>query len=317
MDNRTEIITEVITDVRTENNVKTGTGKKQIVIYLLTAFATAWIIQAAASYLSDRGNTSAFGLLLSVCMFMPFLAVLIAGIPLKGMGWIPRLKGKIKWVFFALWIPALLNLLGAALYFLIFPEQLDTEFVTMKQTIGDAALAQLEAQGLTVETYTILSSLGALTIGPVLNMFLAVGEETGWRGALYPYLKERFGRTKGRIIGGIIHGAWHWPIMLLAGYEYGKEYIGAPVLGLAVFCLSTVFIGILADRVYEKTGTIWGAALLHGAINAWAVYAYLLKPEYAGRMIFGPSVIGLISMIPMAALAILVCAKDGRKNQAE
>ena len=147
-------------------------------------------------------------------------------------------------------------------------------------------------------------------------MFFALGEEIGWRGAMYPYLKEKFGITKGRIVGGAIWGCWHWPVMILAGYEYGKDYLGAPVLGPIVFCLSTAAMGILLDYVYEKTGTIWMPSLMHGAINAFTIFAYMTKPEYADKMILGPAHIGIISMIPLAALSGIICIKKTRDEKA-
>ena len=140
-------------------------------------------------------------------------------------------------------------------------------------------------------------------------MFVALGEEVGWRGALYPYLKEKLGDTKGRIVGGAIWGAWHWPLMIFAGYEYGKEYIGAPVLGPIVFCISTVMMGILLDYVYEKTETIWLPSLMHGATNAFTIFAYLVKPDYSNMAILGPAYIGIISMIPMIVMAVIICVK--------
>lgn len=139
---------------------------------------------------------------------------------------------------------------------------------------------------------------------------ISLGEEVGWRGAMYLYLKEKFGVTKGRIVGGTIWGAWHWPIMIFAGYEYGKEYIGAPVLRPIVFCISTVMMGILFDYVYEKTETIWLPSLMHGAVNAFTIFAYLSKPEYADMAIFGPAYIGIISMIPMIIMATIICVKQ-------
>ncbi len=302
-------------NIDTVNEVAGKRSGKQIIIYLIAAFLPAWVVQIIASTFALKGDVTSFGLLMSGSMFIPLLATLIARIPLKGMGWIPHLKGKVRWIFISLWMPALLSLAGAALYFLIFPAQLDTEWQTLRASLGEAALAQLESQGMSLELYNIVSSIGALTVGPFINMIFALGEEIGWRGALYPYLKGRFGRTKGRILGGIIWGAWHWPCMILAGYEYGLDYIGSPFLGPVAFCLSTVFTGILEDTVYEKTGTIWMPALLHGALNGWTIYAYLLKQEYADRMIFGPAMIGLVSMIPMALTAIVLSKnKGGRKH---
>lgn len=293
--------------------------KKNFMIYMAVAFGGAWILQVIASIFANQGTQNGVGifkLILAVCMFMPMLAAWVARGSLRGIGFVPHLKGRIRWVFFALFVPAVVGTLGAGLYFAIFPNQYDPGFELIRQSMGEAVVAQLEAQGITMETYLITSSISTLTIAPFFNMFFAVGEETGWRGTLYPYLKEKFGRTKGRILGGICWGAWHFPVMLLAGYEYGKDYLGAPVLGPVVFCLSTICMGILLDHVYEKTETIWAPALMHGAINALTIFVYLVKPEYADRMILGPASIGLIGMIPMALLAICLslvsCREENR-----
>ena len=250
-------------------------------------------------------------------MYMPLLSVLIAGIPLKGMGFIPHLKGKTRYIFFSLWMPAVLSIIGGVLFFVIFPNAYDGEFETMRSLMQEAgALEQLEAKGLTIESYLVISTIQAVTIAPFINMLFALGEEIGWRGAMYPYLKGKLGVTKGRIVGGVIWGCWHWPAMILAGYEYGKEYLGAPVLGPIIFCLSTTAMGILIDYVYEKTGTIWMPSLMHGAINAFTIFAYMTKPEYADKAILGPAYIGIISMIPMSALAGIICIKKTRTEKA-
>lgn len=285
--------------------------KKQFVIYMATAFSLAWILEIIASIFSNNGNQMMFTAVMAITMFMPFLGVIVARIPLKGMGWIPHLKGKIRYVFFALWIPALLSLLGGGLFFLIFPNTFDSEFLTLRGLLEEAGAAeQFEAQGITIPMYLLITSIQAVTIAPFLNIFVTLGEEVGWRGAMYPYLKKKLGDTKGRIVGGAIWGAWHWPSMIFAGYEYGKEYIGAPILGPIVFCFCTIAMGILLDYVYEKTKTIWLPSLMHGAINAFTIFAYLVKPEYAYMAILGPAYIGIISMIPMIITVVIICAKE-------
>lgn len=284
--------------------------KKQFVIYMATAFGLAWILEIIASIFSNNGNQMVFTGIMAITMFMPFLGVIVARIPLKGMGWIPHLKGKIRYVFFALWIPALLSLLGGGLFFLIFPDTFDSEFLVLRGLLEKAGAAeQFEAQGITIPMYLLITSIQAVTIVPFINMFVALGEEVGWRGAMYPYLKKKLGDIKGCIVGGAIWGAWHWPIMIFAGYEYGKEYIGAPILGPIVFCFCTIAMGILLDYVYEKTKTIWLPSLMHGAINAFTIFAYLIKTEYANMTILGPAYIGIISMIPMVIMAVIICAK--------
>lgn len=286
-------------------------SKKQFAVYMAVAFGIAWILQIIGSAFSNKGNQMVFSVIMMIVMYVPFLGGLIARVPLKGMGWIPHLKGKIRYVFFALWMPAVLSILGGILFFVIFPDAYDSEFLTIRGILEEAgALQQLEAQGMTIPMYLAISSIQAVTLAPFLNMFVALGEEVGWRGVMYPYLKEKFGVTKGRIAGGAIWGAWHWPVMIFAGYEYGKDYIGAPVLGPIVFCIATVMMGILLDYVYEKTETIWLPSLMHGAINAFTVFAYLTKPEYADKAILGPVYIGIISMIPLAITAVIICIKN-------
>ena len=279
---------------------------------MIAAFGLAWILDIIAIIFSNNENQMVFSIVMVITMFMPFMAALIARIPLKGMGWVPHLKGNIRYVFFALWMPALLSIIGGVLFFIIFPKAFDSEFLTLRGLMGDAALEKMEAQGLTIPIYILISSIQAITFAPFFNMFAALGEEVGWRGALYPYLKEKLGVTKGRIVGGVIWGSWHWPVMIFAGYEYGKEYIGAPVLGPIVFCLFTVMMGILCDYVYEKTETIWLPSLMHGATNAFTIFAYLTKPEYADMAILGPAYIGIISMIPMIIMAVIICVKQKR-----
>ena len=290
-------------------------SKKQFVIYMTVAFGAAWILEIIASILSNNGNQMAFAIILMIAMFMPFLGVLIARIPLKGMGWIPHLKGRIRYIFFSLWIPALLSILGGVLFFAFFPDAFDSEFLTMRSILeSNDALGQLEAEGLTIPMYLLITAIQSITFVPFLNMFIALGEEIGWRGTLYPYMKEKLGVTKGRIVSGIIWGAWHWPVMIFAGYEYGKKYIGAPVLGLIVFCVFTAMMGIILDYVYEKTETIWLPSLMHGAINAFTIFGYLTKPEYADKAILGPLYNGIIGMIPMVIVAIIICMKREKKE---
>lgn len=97
--------------------------------------------------------------------------------------------------------------------------------------------------------------------------------------------------------------------MIFAGYEYGKEYIGAPVLGPIVFCICTAMMGILFDYVYEKTETSWLPSLMHGATNVFTIFLYLVKPEYSNMAILGPAYIGIISMIAMIIVAVIICVK--------
>ena len=290
--------------------------KKKFTIYMIFAFGLAWVIQIIASIFARNGNVAVFQLLLMVCMFMPFLAALIAKIPLKGMGWIPKLKGNIGWILLAWFGPMVLAILGAVIFYIIFPDRLDWSGSYMAIQMGEEAMAELQATGITVPILTIITIVQACSYVPIINGLLGLGEEVGWRGVMYPMLKDKLGRVKGMILGGVIWGAWHWPIMVLAGYEYGLEYWGAPFLGMAMFCLYATVGGIILDVLYERTKCIWVPSVGHGAINATAgVPALMLNAEFADQLTIGPLPIGIVSMIPYIIVAILLLVFTEKKKE--
>ena len=284
-----------------------------LTVYLLWAFLIAWALQIAAGLMYRRGNGMAYTALLSLSMFAPMLAAVLSGAGLRGMGWKPRLRGKLRWVLAAWFGPAILGAAGAALYFLLVPQALDLNFSYIRAALGAEQIALMEAGGMTLTRYALDSCIAALTYAPLINMGFAIGEEAGWRGVMYPALKRRLGTAGGRIAGGVIWGIWHWPIMLLAGYEYGFAYWGAPVTGPLLFCVIASAIGILLDFLYEKTDCIWMPALCHGAINAFAgVPTLVLNPAYANGLLLGPLMVGLIGGLPMILLAAVLCVRDAR-----
>ena len=285
--------------------------KKQFIRYLLWTFSTAWIVQIIASVFSNQGNQLAFTLLMSLCMYMPFLGTVLAKIPLRERGWKPKFTGNLRYLAAALWGPAVFHILGGALYFVIFPDRLDFTGKYLESIAGTEAVAEMTAQGITIPLYLVITLITSLTYAPLINMFVALGEEVGWRGAMQPILNDRFGRRTGRILGGVIWGAWHWPVMILAGYEYGKVYFGAPILSMAAFSLFTVACGTLIDVLYEKTHCIWIPALAHGAVNGFALEAMVLDPAYADQMILGPHPVGLIAMVPALLAAAYILWKKG------
>ena len=288
---------------------------KQLSSYLLWAFLLAWMLQAAAIGFAWNGQTQLFTLALMLTMYAPFAAVLLAKGPLKDMGWHLRLRGKGKWILAAWFGSALLAALGAALYYLLFPAALDLSGAMLSAQLGEAGLQQMEAQGLSMKALLLIQLAQALSYAPLVNTFFALGEEVGWRGFLYPRLKERFGVAKGRLLGGLIWGVWHWPVMILAGYNYGMAYWGAPVLGPLLFCVICVALGTVIDYLYEKTGCIWIPALAHGAFNAAGGLGMLvLNPAFADRTTLGPAPIGLIAGLPLFALGFLLIGKSGRES---
>ena len=300
---------------------KSSFNKKQVITYLAWAFGLAYIIQIGAAYLYNNGNAAAGQLVVAAMMFVPAVSVLLSGARYKGMGWKPQIRKNLKFILTAWFSPLILTVLGAGLYFLVFPSHFDLSGEFMTVSAGAEALAQMEAQGVTYPMYVLITLAGALTYAPLMNMFLALGEEIGWRGFLYPQLKERFGRRKGWLIGGVIWGAWHWPLIWLIGYEYGAAeanpsgYIGFPITGMLLFCIITVGWGILHDWLYEKSGCIWVPSILHGAINAAGTLplAICITDTGSARLL-GPAPMGILAGLPFLAAAAVLYLREVKRD---
>lgn len=289
-------------------------------VYLTVAFALAWILQLVASWFYHNDQMPVGQLILAVSMFAPLVGVLAAKGSLRGLGWKPKLKGNVGAWLAAWFAPAVLTLVGALLYFAVFPSHFDLSgdyFVAAAgESAGKAALQKLEAQGITYPLYVLIASSSALLYAPLINAFTAVGEEAGWRGFLYPRLKEIFGRRVGWLLGGIIWGVWHWPIIWLIAYEYGADYPGFPVVGMLLFCLCTVALGILFDVLYEKTGCVWLPALAHGAFNAAATVpptvCAVVRPH--GAALLGPVPNGLLAGLPLFIVALFLLLQRRKES---
>ena len=288
-------------------------NRTQIMKYLIWTFVPAYIIQFAAAELY-KNNLTAGQMVIAGMMFVPALAVVLSGAKLKGIGWKPQIRKNIFFFLTAWFAPLILTSAGALIYFLFFPKHFDLSGDYIIVMGGKDIIEQMKAQGISYPMYALIGIISSITYAPLINMFVALGEEIGWRGFLYPQLKERVGRRKGWILGGLIWGAWHWPLIWLIGYEYGAAagnpagYAAFPISGMLFFCFFTVWLGILHDWLYEKSGSIWIPSLLHGATNAAATIPLTLcLADTGSARLLGPAPNGLISGLPfLAAAAILL-----------
>ena len=281
--------------------------QSKLLPYLLTAFLLAWVLMVGGISLIGV-NLLFYQALVALAMFAPLLGVLVTcrglGTAKTGIHWKLPLKGRLGYYALALWGPALLTLAGGVLYFALFPGQFDGTLSLLAQQLG------MESFPLSL---LLLQVLQCVTIAPIINILFALGEEVGWRGWLTPTLQAKLGQIPGVVVSGVIWGLWHAPLILLAGYQYGLGYPGAPWTGLVGMCLFTTVIGILFSWLYERTQSIWAPALAHGAINAIAALPlYFLADGGASGYLLGPTPAGLLSVLPGLALAVLVLVRSRR-----
>ena len=293
--------------------------KKKIIKFVIITYIIAWAIEIPISiyyvkYPGMAGN-NVFRIGMVIAMYVPILVAFILNKTLKGMGWKPRLKGNVRWIFWAILVPAVVVILGSVLFYVLYPDLFDptaSSYLRKQgEDLGVDMIGQLESQGITPRLYAVITLISSVTYAGFINMFVAVGEEAGWRGFLYTELRKGFGRVSTWIIGGVIWAAFHFPVMIIGGYEYGTDYLGAPVLGLIVFSINCIANGLLHEIIYDKTKCIWFPALLHGGLNAVAnaplLFWNMNAEEKASKlMILGPAVNGIIGMIPLVIFAVIM-----------
>lgn len=283
---------------------------KRIVLYLIIAFGTAWIfwIGAYAAGVPTAIITGFSALVMWFPAGAAFLSQKLTGESRFLLtSFKPRIKEHVKDYLAAWFLPCIFALLGGILYFLLFRDHFDTSLSAMTGLVDPSA-------GITPEILAVIQIVSALTYAPFINMVFALGEEIGWRGYLFPALKERCGLVKAHILVGIIWGVWHTPLNMM-GYNYGLDYPGYPWVGIIAMCVFCFSLGVFLSYLTEKVSSLWPAALLHGSINAIAGVPFLfMASDTAFNQTLGPAINGLIGGLPMLIMALVLLIFEKRKQ---
>lgn len=158
-----------------------------------------------------------------------------------------------------------------------------------------------EAAGMDSQTFLFAGFINTVVVGPFLGLWIAFGEEYGWRGYLQGEL-TKLGRVKGVLLVGVVWGVWHAPVVMM-----GHNYPGHPVLGPIAFLVFNLFLSVFLGYVMLKTGSVWLAAFMHAVINQG--YQWLTALVYTpndGLFAFGAGFYG----IAFAFLVALVLLRD-------
>jgi len=113
--------------------------------------------------------------------------------------------------------------------------------------------------------FTRIDFLLNLGISLIITCGFALGEEIGFRGYLLPRLLP-LGTTRAFLLSGLLHGLWHFPILMIAGFLplLGSWLIVGPVL-----LLTLTAAGVIYGFLQLKSGSIWPATLAHGSFNTY------------------------------------------------
>lgn len=290
-------------------------NKKRIILFLCLAFGISWLtaliiyltggLKDSPKYLIDNTQISLATILMaSIYMFGPAIAnILTRVITHEGKEAVylrPQFdNGKWKYYLVAWISPGVCTMMGALIFFLIFPRYFDPNLTSL--------IHQLEAAGQTLNLgpwlIVAIQALQAILISPLLNTISAFGEEFGWRAYLQPKLMP-LGTRKAVLITGVIWGIWHWPIILM-GYNYGFDYIGAPFLGPLGMVWFTLNLGVILGWLSIKSENVWPAAIGHGAINGIASIGLLLVKGNPSTLL-GPTPVGIIGAVGLTIFSLII-----------
>jgi membrane protease YdiL (CAAX protease family) len=163
-------------------------------------------------------------------------------------------------------------------------------------------------------------SLGALfgTLPTVLVyaaymvVFVAIGEEVGWRGYALPALQARHGALLSSVVLGTMWALWHLPLFFNPDLFYSN-------LPFVVQLALQIPMAILFTWVFNSTGGIlFMAILLHAMVNAsgqlWKVMPeYSVEPASAAKAA-ATTHMNLMFAIVVGVAAVVVVLVYGPRN---
>ena len=294
--------------------------KKRLLIFLITTFVLTWAYALVVVYPFKNATTaeelSMLQLLMAATMLIPAIVVvftrLITKEGFKNSMIRPNFKGNIKTYLLAYFGPSVLTILGAMVYFLIFPKQFDINcgyLVQSYEALGvDASTLPMPANMI-----ILMQGLSGFFFGPIINFVTCFGEEWAWRGYMVPKMAESMKTIPMLLISGVIWGVWHAPLTII-GHNYGLGYWGYPFTGILAMTLFCTVIGVFMAYITLKTKSCIPAVLAHGAINAFASVGIYFTFE-GGNAFIGPAPTGIVGMTAFIVLDIfLVKALLKEKN---
>jgi membrane protease YdiL (CAAX protease family) len=160
----------------------------------------------------------------------------------------------------------------------------------VKQTIRKTAFQWVSVAVMGIPILSVLANLTSLNFDlsrfglrttqlmpqMIVIVFIALGEEYGWRGYLLPRLLKKYNILVASVILGLIWGVWHFP-----GYLIGA---GVPLeMSFLVFLLWVVLGTLFISWIYFYTRNVLTSILAH--IGANTAFNYLsILPEFTGNL---------------------------------
>jgi membrane protease YdiL (CAAX protease family) len=274
------------------------------VTFIITYFVEIFVIGRLAVSI-DPAIQTVFQFLVASVMLIPSIGVVITRIITKeGFKnlWIkPNIKGNIKYYVFAWFGMIALTLIGAVIYFTVFPYKFDgnmTYLINMYKATGQNVSAE------TLKNKMFIQVAMAIFLSPIFNALFCFGEEWAWRGYLLPKMMKKFKLLPMLLINGVIWGLWHAPLTAL-GHNYGLNYVWFPFTGIFAMCMFCIVIGTIFSYLTIKTKSCIPAVIAHGSLNGFAAVAMYFTVD-GGNPFVGPGATGIVGGSAFIVTAVIL-----------
>lgn len=232
----------------------------------VSVFLTLVTLCAAGSYFlmfQSQYKMSNAGLALLALQFAPLVAAFITRLvfdrSLTGFGWrFPSLRA----LFVCLTLPFLISVIAFALVWgLGFGVYSPAAFIDETKAALNSLIGVAPSSDMAVLALAVIANG---TLGLLVGLPGAIGEEFGWRGFLLPELIKHHSFAKSSIIVGIIWAVYHYPLLI---------WFFAPDMGVSAIPLliSTFFaaigLSLVMNGIYLHARSVWTAVIFHAALN--------------------------------------------------
>ena len=272
--------------------------KKALIYYLGFVLSISAVLEAVVIYYGE----AAYDILGALLMFLPMVvAVILKFIFYRKESLLGFRIGKPIYYIFAVIIPLGYIGLSYMLYWIFAPGS----FAGI-----DALVTPQDSAG----SQNLFAIIIGFVLTFVLGSILALGEETGWRGLMYPAMHRIWGRNKALMVSGLIWAGWHLPIIVSGQYMAGASLLFAVPMFVIMIIAGTVVV----SWVRMKSGSIWPAVIWHGMHNF--LDQAVFKPMTTGeKMAYYISETGFITtfFIILSAVLILVFGKFEKSKSSE
>ena len=149
-----------------------------------------------------------------------------------------------------------------------------------------------------------------------VGLFVAFGEELGWRGFLLPKMVAG-GIPHPYLASGLVWAGWHLPLIALGGFYRTSDTF---VMALA-YCMSIVAMNFVISELRMRSGSVWVATLLHAAHNFFfqlavptLVLAKQERPSERWEILGGDSGVIVAVLYALAFLLLFRASSNRSRN---